>query len=118
MEFENISCLRIAGQSFSVLEHAQRLAANKLRVPYTYAVRCSQSLQYENLNFWLGQEKCQRDSFFIRFNGNQIRAIFTERYTAIDNMEILNKMLQAGFKPDQQVQYLLDDNMMLVRVSN
>lgn len=116
IEFENLARLRIAGQSFGVLEHAQRLAANKLRVPYTYLARCPQSLQYENLNFWLGQEKCQRDSFFVRFNGNQMRAIFTERYTAIDNTEILNKMLNNGFRADQQVQYMLDDSMMIVRV--
>jgi hypothetical protein len=116
MEFESLTSLDIAGQSFSMLDQAQRLISNRLHVPHSYLVRCPQGLQKENLNYWLSRERNQRDSFFVRFNGNQIRAIFTERYTAIDNTEILHKMLNSGFRPDQQVQYLLDDNMMIVRV--
>jgi hypothetical protein len=116
MEFESLTNLGIAGQSFSVLDQAQRLIANRLHVPHSYLVRCPQDLQKDNLNYWLGRERSQRDSFFVRFNGNQIRAIFTKRYTAIDNTEILYKMLNNGFRPDQQVQFLLDENMMIVRV--
>jgi hypothetical protein len=45
-----------------------------------------------------------------------VRAVFTDRYTAIDNREILAKMPELGFRPEQEVQYMLDDGMMVVRV--
>ena len=72
MEFESLSNLVVDGQSFSVLDQAQRLISNRLHVPHSYLVRCPQDLQKENLNYWLGRERSQRDSFFVRFNGNQI----------------------------------------------
>jgi hypothetical protein len=118
MEFENLSSLDIAGQKFDVLKHAQCLISNRLRIPYSYLCRCPESLQYENLNHWLSQEKDQRENFFVRFNGNQVRAVFTERYTAIDNLELLYKMLKTGFSADQQIEYMLDDSLMLVRVES
>jgi hypothetical protein len=59
----------------------------------------------------------QRNTFFCRFNGErQVRAVFTDRYTAIDNREILSKMLELRFGPEQEVQYMLDDGMMVVKV--
>jgi hypothetical protein len=42
--------------------------------------------------------------------------LFTDRYTAIDNREILTKMLAIGFRPEQEVQVMLDDGMMVVKV--
>ena len=46
----------------------------------------------------------------------RFRAVFTDRYTAIDHGEILSKMVEIGFRPEQQVQYMLDDRMMVVKV--
>jgi hypothetical protein len=40
-----------------------------------------------------------RETFFCRFDANRLRALFTERYTAIDNMEVLTKILENGFDP-------------------
>jgi hypothetical protein len=40
-----------------------------------------------------------RETFFCRFDANRLRAVFTERYTAIDNMEVLTKILENGFDP-------------------
>ena len=95
----------------------RRLLANRLRVPFTYLERCPADLQAENLNHWLEQERKERETFFCRFNGqHQVRAVFTDRYTAIDNREILAKMLELGFRPEQEVQYMLDDGMMVVKV--
>jgi len=45
-----------------------------------------------------------------------VRALFTDRYTAIDNREILSKMLALGFRPEQEAQYMLDGGMMVVKV--
>ena len=107
----------IGNVGVEVLPQAQRLLANRLRVPFTYLDRCPADLQAENLNYWLEQEMNERDTFFCRFNGeHQVRAVFTDRYTAIDHTEILSKMVEIGFRPEQQVQYMLDDRMMVVKV--
>jgi len=116
MEFDNLNKMWIAGKSVEVLPSAQRLLSNRLRVPYTYLARCPSELQAQNLNYWIEQERKNRDTFFCRFAGNQLRAVFTERYTVIDHMEILSQMVQNGINPAAEVQYSLDDSMMVVKV--
>ena len=117
IEFESLNEMCIAGVGMEVLPQAQRLLANRLRVPFSYLDRCPAELQSENLNYWLEREKKKRETFFCRFNGErQVRAVFTDRYTAIDNREILAKMLGLGFRPEQEVQYMLDDGMMVLKV--
>jgi hypothetical protein len=117
IEFGSLNEMWIGGVGVEVLPQAQRLLANRLRVPFTYLERCPAGLQAENLNHWLKEERKQRETFFCRFNGqHQVRAVFTDRYTAIDNREILAKMPELGFRPEQEVQYMLDDGMMVVKV--
>ena len=117
IEFGSLNEMWIAGVGVEVLPQAQRLLANRLRVPINYLERCPADLQAENLNHWLNQERKVRETFFCRFNGQQqVRAVFTDRYTAIDNREILSKMLALGFRPEQEAQYMLDDGMMVVKV--
>jgi len=112
MHFDGLKHMDIAGQPFGVLPSAQRLLANRLRVPYSYLVRCPRELQADNLNYWIKQEARNRQSLFCRFTANNVRAIFTERYTAIDHMEVLTKILEYGFDPMAEVQLALDDEMM------
>ncbi len=117
MEFSSLNEMWIGGVGVEVLPQAQRLLANRLKVPFTYLERCPADLQAENLNHWLDQERKERNTFFCRFNGqHQVRAVFTDRYTAIDNREILARMPGLGFRPEQEVQYMLDDGMMVVKV--
>ena len=118
MEFDSLNQMWISGRRVEILPSAQRLLSNRLRVPYSYLSRCPESLQARNLNYWIEQERQQRDTFFCRFDGDQLRAVFTERYTALDHMEILSAMLGHGFRPDQEVQYSLDQGMMVVKVPN
>jgi hypothetical protein len=42
--------------------------------------------------------------------------VFTERYTAIDNMEVLTKVLESGFDPAGEIQFALDDQMMVLKM--
>jgi hypothetical protein len=42
--------------------------------------------------------------------------VFTERYTAIDHMEVLTKMLEYGFDPACEIQLSLDAEMMLLKM--
>ena len=117
IEFGSLNEMWIGGVGVEVLPQAQRLLANRLRTPFSYLDRCPAELQAENLNYWLEQERKERNTFFCRFNGQrQVRAVFTDRYTAIDNREILSKMLELGFRPEQEVQYMIDDGMMVVKV--
>jgi hypothetical protein len=99
-----------------VLPSAQRLLANRLRVPFSYLNRCPIELQAENLNYWIEQERKNRETFFCRFSGNDLRAVFTERYAAIDHMEVLTKMLEYGFNPSGEVHLSLDSEMMVLKV--
>ena len=116
MAFDNLNQMWVAGKSVEVAPSAQRLLANRLRVPYAYLARCPLSLQAENLNYWLEQESRHRKTFFCRFDGNRLRAVFTERYRPLDNMEILARLIEQNFDPSISVQYAIDDNMFLVKI--
>ncbi len=116
MEFDSLNNMWVAGKPIEVAPSAQRLLANRLRVPHAYLSRCPRSLQSENLNYWLEQEAKNRDTFFCRFDGDRLRAVFTERYRPLDNMEILAQLIQHGFDPAAQVQYAIDDKMFLLKI--
>jgi hypothetical protein len=117
IEFGSLNEMWVGGVGVEVLPQAQRLLANRLKVPFTYLERCPADLQAENLNHWIVQERKVRETFFCRFNGQrQVRAVFTDRYTAIDNREILARMPEIGFRPEQEVQYMLDSSLMVVKI--
>ena len=116
MEFESLDNMWVSGRQVEVLPSAQRLFANRLRVPYSYLSRCPEHLQRENLNHWLREEAKERDTLFCRFDGSRLRAVFTERYTALDHMEILSRMLDYGIDPDAEIHYSLDQTMLLIKV--
>jgi hypothetical protein len=73
-------------------------------------------LQARNLNYWIEQERRQRETFFCRFDADRLRALFTERYTATDHMEVLTKILETGFDPAAEIQFALDDQMMVLKM--
>ena len=116
MEFDSLNQMWISGRRAEILPSAQRLLANRLRVPFSYLNRCPEELQARNLNYWIEQEAQQRDTFFCRFDGDNLRAVFTERYRPLDNMEILSQMIQHGFDSSTKVQYAIDDGMFLVKI--
>jgi hypothetical protein len=99
-----------------VLPSAQRLFANRLRIPHSYLVRCPAELQAENLNHWIREEQEHRETMFCRFDGDRLRAVFTDRYTAIDHMEVLSKMVKYGFSPETEVHYSLDQEILVLKV--
>ena len=116
MSFDNLNQMWVSGKQIDVAPSAQRLLSNRLRVPYSYLSRCPEDLQAHNLNFWIEQEAQHRDTFFCRFNGDTLRAVFTERYQPLDNMEILSQLIQQGFDPSSEVQYSIDDGMFLLKI--
>jgi hypothetical protein len=116
MEFDSLERMWISGKNVEVLPSAQRLFANRLRVPYSYLARCPEELQARNLNYWIEQEREKRDTLFCRFDGDKLRAVFTDRYKAIDHMEILSRMVEYGFSADTEVHYSLDQNLLILKV--
>jgi len=116
IEFDSLNQMWVSGKRVEVLPSAQKLFANRLRVPFSYLNRCPAELQAENLNYWIEQEARQRDTFFCRFDGNYLRAVFTDRYRPLDNMEILSQLIQHGFDPSTKVQYAIDEGMFLVKI--
>jgi len=116
MEFGSFNNLTIADNEFEVLPSAQRLIANRLRIPQSYLSRCPEDLQSDNLNYWLEREQKNRETFFCRFAGSKLRGVFTQRYTAIDHMEILTKMLDYGFDPACEVHYSMDESLMILKL--
>ena len=116
MEFSSFHNMTIGYKDFEVLPSAQRLIANRLRIPASYLTRCPEDLQAENLNYWLERERKNRETLFCRFTGNKLRGVFTERYTAIDHMQILTKMLDYGFDPSCEVHYALDESLMILKL--
>ncbi len=116
MEFDSFNNMTIGYKEFEVLPSAQRLIANRLRIPQSYLHRCPEDLQSDNLNYWLEREQKNRETLFCRFSGSKLRGVFTERYTALDHMEILTKMLDYGFDPACEVHYSLDESLMVLKV--
>lgn len=116
MEFNSLTQMWVSGRPVEIMPSAQRLLSNRLRVPYSYLSRCPDELQARNLNYWIEQERRLRDTFFCRFDGDRLRAVFTERYQPLDNMEILSQLIQHGFDPSTKVQYSIDDSMFLVKI--
>jgi len=116
MLFHSLDRMRISGKEVEVLPSAQRLFANRLRVPHSYLVRCPDELQAENLNHWIREEREKRETMFCRFDGDRLRAVFTDRYTAIDHMEILSRMVEYGFSSETEVHYSLDREMLVLKV--
>ena len=116
MEFDSLTRMWVSGKQIEVAPSAQRLLSNRLRVPYSYLSRCPAELQARNLNYWIEQERRNRETFFCRFDSNRLRAVFTNRYTAIDNMEVLTKVLENGFDPAGEIQFALDDEMLVLKM--
>jgi hypothetical protein len=116
MQFDSLEQMWIAGKQIEVAPTAQRLLSNRLRVPFSYLSRCPAELQARNLNYWIEQESRQRETFFCRFDADRLRALFTERYTATDHMEVLTKILETGFDPAAEIQFALDEQMMVLKM--
>jgi len=116
MKFDSLERIWIAGRDFEVLLSAQRLFANRLRIPHSYLVRCPEDLQAENLNHWLRQEQKERETLFCRFDGAKLRAVFTDRYKCLDNAQILERMVEYGFSQGTEVHLNLTNDLMVRKV--
>jgi hypothetical protein len=116
MEFDSLNWMTIEGKKVQVLSSAQRLFANRLRVPYSYLERCPAGLQAENLNYWLERERYKRESLFCRFEGTGLRAVFTDRYKCIDNTNIIRRLSASGLQASTEVHLNLSSELFVLKI--
>ena len=114
ISFQDLETVCISGKTHRLRPLAQQSIACRLGIPVHYLRKCPPGVQQFNMNHWIRLEK--NDELFFRFDGDEVRAIFTPRYIPTDNEEVLDRLMGLGFKPDTRVQCSLDDEFMLVSV--
>ncbi len=112
--FQDLETVKIGGEPHYLKPIAQQAICTKVGIPVTYMRKCPDHLQERNLNHWI--QKLKNDELFFRFDGGDVRAIFTKKYRPVDNFEVLEKLDRLGFNSDQQVQVSLDENFMMLNI--
>ena len=112
--FDSLDLIRISGEAHAIRPVAQRSISARLGIPYQYLKKCPQDIQAQNLNHWIKEEK--NDQLFLRFDGDDVRAIFTPRYVPVDNFEVFERLDHMGFSPDTKVQCYLDPEFMTLSI--
>jgi hypothetical protein len=114
ISFDSLETVRLANEPHLLRPLAQQSAACRLGIPIHYLRKCPSEMQAYNMNYWMKKEK--NEELFFRFDGEEVRAIFTARYRPVDNFEILEKLDSLGYGADTQVQCHLDAEFMLVSI--
>ena len=112
--FESIEKINISGETYQIRPIAQYSVAYRLGIPLQYLKRCPEDVQAFNLNYWIAHEK--NEKLFFRFDGMDVRAIFTPKYIPVDNFEILERLDSLGYRADTKVQCHLDDEFMSLSI--
>ena len=114
ISFEDLKTIRIGDDAHIIRPIAQQSIANRLGIPIQYLRKCPEDIQALNMNHWIRHEK--NEELFFRFDGNDIRAVFTPRYIPTDNLEVLQKLDALDHDPDTKVQCHLDDEFMSLSI--
>jgi len=114
ISFDNLNVIRIAGEEHALRPVAQRAVANRLGIPYFYLKRCPEDIQATNLNHWIQEER--NDQLFIRFDGQDVRAVFTTKYKPVDNFEVMERLDSLGYRPETEVQCSLDPDFLSLSI--
>lgn len=114
IEFDSLELMRISGEPHPIRPVAQRSISSRLGIPYQYLARCPQEIQAQNLNHWIKREK--HEQLFFRFDGDDVRAVFTPRYVPVDNFEVFERLDAMGYAPDTKVQCSIDPEFMTISI--
>jgi hypothetical protein len=114
ISFDSLESLKIENQVYPMRPIAQQSIANRLGIPIQYLRKCPSGVQAYNMNHWIKEEK--NEQLFVRFDGEEVRAIFTPRYQPIDNFEVLERLDSLGYSPDTPVQCHLDPEFMSLSI--
>ena len=114
ISFDSLESIRISNEVHPMRPIAQMSIANRLGIPIQYLRKCPSELQAFNMNHWIKQEK--NEQLFLRFDGVEIRAVFTPKYRPIDNFEVLERLDALGYPPETPVQCHLDSQFMSLSI--
>ena len=114
ISFKNLNTVRLNGDTHPLSPIAQGSIACRFGIPIQYLKKCPESVQAYNLNHWIKKEK--NEELFFRFDGDEVRAVFTPRYKPADNMAVLERLFSMGYSPDQPVQCNLDKQFMSLSI--
>jgi len=114
IHFDDLDTVRIANEPHTLRPVAQQSIAWRLGIPIQYLRRCPPDMQAYNMNHWIKHER--NEELFFRFTHEDVRAIFTPKYTPVDNFEIMERLDSLGYKPDTQVQCHLDPEFMSLSI--
>jgi len=114
ISFDGLKVVKIDNQPYELKPVAQRSMCNRLGTPYQYLRKCPPEIQAVNMNYWIEKEK--KAELFLRFDGESVRGIFTEKYKPVDNFEVIERLDSLGYGPDTQVQCHLDGEFMSLSI--
>ena len=114
ISFDNLESVKINGHRHPLRTIAQRSIAYRLAIPFQYLRRCPREVQAYNMNYWMPKEK--NEELFFRFDGSEVRAIFTSKYTPVDNFELMERLDAMGYEPETKVQCHLDPEFMALSI--
>ena len=114
ISFDHLERVNIAGESHVIRPIAQKSFCYRLGIPHQYLRKCPMDLQAENMNHWIEKEK--NKELLFRFDGDNVRALFTPKYKPVDNFEILERLDSLGYEPGTKVQCNLDREFMLLSI--
>jgi len=114
LEFENLKTVKIGGNAHPLRTIAQRSIAWRLGIPFNYLTKCPPKIQALNMNHWIEHEK--NDQLFFRFDGRDVRAVFTPKYKPINQLDLVMELYAMGYRPETQVQCSLDDTFMSLSI--
>jgi len=114
ISFDSLETMKIGNDHHNLKTIAQRSIAWRLGIPFNYLSKCPTDLQAIQMNHWVEHEK--NDQLFLRFDGGDVRAIFTPRYKPVDNFEVMTRLDDMGYGPDTQVQCSIDPGFMSLSI--
>ncbi len=87
---------------YGMTDHALGQLSTRLGIPTRYAKKCMETepeLFAQHANYWIEREEWKDKSWFVRGQGDMIRAVLSDRYTTLDNhflVEMLQNVLGSG----------------------
>jgi len=114
ISFDGLESIKISNEPHPMRPIAQQSIAGRLGIPTHYLKKCPPEVQAYNLNHWIKEEK--NEKLFIRFDGEEVRAIFTPRYRPIDNFEVLERLDSLGYPSATPVHCQIDPFFMSLSI--
>jgi hypothetical protein len=114
IKFDNLETVRIANKTHHMRPIAQQSFAYRLGIPIQYLRKCPPEVQAYNMNHWIRKEK--NEELFVRFDEQEIRALFTKIYKPVDNFQVIERLDSLGYRPDTKVQCDLDGTFMSLNI--